>query len=84
MQENGGRLPSLEQIRTLFYAWYSATGNVSYVPTPTEGSFSNGYYWSSTSVPLWLETRSYSLITEGLNIGYSAPSTSGYRVRCVR
>ena len=82
--KNGGRLPSVEQFRTLFHAWYSSTGNVSYLPIPTEGSFSNGYYWSSTSVPLWPETRSYSLITESSNIGFSGSLSSGYYVRCVR
>ena len=76
---SGGRLPSIEQLRTLSHAWYQGSGNTTWTPL----GFVASYYWSSTPVPSSPNTLAYyqNMNTGGLNY-YS--QTFGYYVRCVR
>jgi type IV pilus assembly protein PilA len=77
----GGRLPSIEQLRTLSHAWY--TTSTSYTPTPTSGSFIASFYWSSTPVPSSPGSLSYvQSMTNGSLSSYT--QASGLYVRCVR
>ena len=74
---SGGRLPSIEQARTLSHAWYSKAS----VWNPL-GFVANGY-WSSTPVPSSPATLAYN---QGMYYGDLYPYTqaNGYYVRCVR
>jgi len=87
--KNGGRLPSIEQLRTLSYAWYSAsltyTGTGSRNPNPTLGTFiiPANYYWSSTPVlsnPTNLSNLQ-SMVSGNLT---NTNQSNGYYARCVR
>jgi prepilin-type N-terminal cleavage/methylation domain-containing protein len=77
----GGRLPSIEQLRTLSHAWYSAS--ISYTPTPTSGGFVASYYWSSIPIPSSPGSLSYAqnMVIGSLGTG---SQTNGSYVRCVR
>ena len=79
---NGGRLPSIEQARTLYWAYYTGAGATATPFTPV--SFvANDYYWSSTPVPsspstlACIQNMSYG----GLHYGIW---NSAYSVRCAR
>ena len=75
--QNGGRLPSIEQARTLSRAWYSKAFDWN------PFGFVASYYWSSTPVPSSPSTLAYSQnMSSGHLDGYS--QTFGFYVRCVR
>ena len=76
---NGGRLPSIEQLRTLSHSWYQGSGNTTYTPL---GFVADGY-WSSTPVPSSPTTLAYRQGTSSGNLLYYS-QTLGYYVRCVR
>lgn len=88
--KNGGRLPSIEQLRTLSHAWYSAslasTGTGSYNPTPISGTFVTpvNYYWSLTPIPSSPTNYSYSQYMSDGNLNYGTQTYGGFYVRCVR
>ena len=77
--KNGGRLPSIEQLRTLSHAWYQGSDNT----TVPYGFIADKYYWSSTPVPSLPITQSYA---HHISIGnvYNIPQTGTFYVRCVR
>ncbi|NCU28656.1 MAG: prepilin-type N-terminal cleavage/methylation domain-containing protein [Candidatus Moranbacteria bacterium] len=77
---NGGRLPSIEQIRTLSYAWYQGSVNTSYAPS----GFLSAAYWTSTFVPTSLFTRAYYLGFNDGNIGSGDYQNINLYTRCVR
>jgi len=83
--KSGGRLPSLEQLRTLSLAWYSAslssTGTGSYNPTSLYTP--ENWYWSSTLVPSSPSSLSYIEYMGNGSWSYSNQNV-GYFVRCVR
>lgn len=74
----GGRLPTIEELKTLVNATYTASGNTTY----TIPGFVNNHYWSQTVTPS-NSTYGYTvyLPTGGINI-QSKPNL--YYVRCVR
>ena len=74
----GGRLPTLEELKSLSDASYAASGNASYSPPSFVGSF----YWSSTIVPS-TPANAYAVHTAIGVIGGSV-KTSGFYARCVR
>jgi prepilin-type N-terminal cleavage/methylation domain-containing protein len=76
---NGGRLPSLEQLRTLSHSWYQGSGNTTYTPL----GFVANSYWSSTPVPSSPLSLAYvqGMVDGGL--GRYSQGSGGY-VRCVR
>jgi len=77
--KNGGRLPSLEQIRTLSYAWNQGSSKASYVPL----SFTSAFYWSNTPVPSNPGGLAYLLNTaNGSLTGYDQNSVS--YIHCAR
>ena len=75
--QNGGRLPSVEQARTLSHAWYSKAS--AWNPF----GFLADYYWSSTLVPSSPSSLAY-FQHLGNGVFYYGGQTSGYYVRCVR
>ena len=76
---NGGKLPSVEQARTLSHSWYQGSGNTTYAPL----GFIANYYWASTTVPS--SPSSFSYLQYMLNGALSSGDPSvGYFVRCVR
>ncbi|NCU28806.1 MAG: DUF1566 domain-containing protein [Candidatus Moranbacteria bacterium] len=81
--KNGGRLPSIEQARTLSYAWNSKASSDGDADPWAPIGFVAGYYWSSTPVPSSPATLAYlqSMVSGNL-YGYS--QGSGAYVRCVR
>ena len=84
---NGGKLPTTEEARTLSYSWYSAsldrTGTGSYLPTPTSGAFTGvSSYWSSVVNPA-ISNNSYRLDIAAGSFGTGGQSNS-YYVRCIR
>ena len=78
---NGGRLPSIEQLRTLYWAYYQGAGATATPFTPS--GFIANYYWSSTPVPSSPAVYSYGQSMVYGNL-YSASQTYGFYVRCVR
>lgn len=75
---NGGRLPSIEQFRTLYYAWYQGSSNTTYTPI----SFDASNYWSSISIPGLSAQAYYQFRLDGiLSYGYQ---TESYYTHCVR
>ncbi|HBB49265.1 TPA: hypothetical protein DEQ22_03070 [Candidatus Nomurabacteria bacterium] len=74
----GGRLPTMEELKTLTDATYIASGNA----TRTPPGFVADYYWSSTAVPS-NSTWAYSVDMTSGNIGDGYKATDSY-VRCVR
>lgn len=76
---NGGRLPSIEQARTLSYAWYQGSGNSTYTPF----GFIEASYWSSTITPSSPANFAYRQGMTGGGLTY-ADQNSGAYVRCVR
>ena len=85
--KNGGKLPSIEEARTLSHAWYAATlallGTGSYTPTPTSGGFKASGYWSSTPVPSLSTSLTYYQSMTGGDMN-PEPQASSIYVRCVR
>jgi prepilin-type N-terminal cleavage/methylation domain-containing protein len=79
---SGGHLPSIEQLRTLSYAWYSTPAG-SYFPNQTSGGFRTNSYWSSTPVPSSPESISYYQNMNLGSLGTGSHGLSGY-VRCIR
>ncbi len=75
---NGGRLPSIEQARTLSHAWYQGSGNTTYTPL----GFVAYHYWFSTPVPSD-GSLAYYVNFASSNIAASTTANSNY-VRCVR
>ncbi len=80
---SGGRLPSIEQLRTLSHAWYSKANTDGDVDPWAPLGFVASYYWSSTPVPSSPTTLAYG---QSMNVGnlYSFSQTNGAYVRCVR
>ncbi len=78
---NGGRLPSIEQLRTLYWAYYQGAGATTTPFTPSGFIASN--YWSSTPVPSSPTVYSYLQIMISGNLYYYSQANGAY-VRCVR
>ena len=80
---NGGRLPSIEQARTLSHAWYSKANTDGDTDPWAPLGFVADYYWSSTPVPSSPTTLAY---LQNMGYGYLsyASQSFGYFVRCVR
>lgn len=78
---SGGRLPSIEQLRTLYWAYYQGAGATATPFTPT--GFIASSYWSSTPVPSSPTALAY---YQGMGNGSLNGSSqgSGLYVRCVR
>ena len=74
---SGGRLPSIEQARTLSHAWYSKAS----VWNPL--GFVADLYWSSTPVPSSPATLAY-FQSMGGGLLFNVTQTFGLYVRCVR
>jgi len=74
---NGGRLPSIEQLRSLSLVWYSKTS----IYNPL--GFATGTYWSSTPIPSLFNTHSYFQNMSNGNLAYYG-NNGELRVRCVR
>ncbi len=80
---SGGRLPSIEQLRTLSHAWYSKANTDGDVDPWAPLGFVASIYWSSTPVPSSPTTLAYGqIMAYGSLTSYS--QTLGYYVRCVR
>ena len=77
---SGGRLPSLEQARTLSHAWYQGSGNTTWIPL----GFAANYYWSSTPIPSSPATIAYAQYMGGGGFLNGYIQTNGLFVRCVR
>ncbi len=77
---NGGRLPSFEQIRTLFHAWYQGSGSTVYYPT----GFSNGYFYWTNNTSIKNSSLAYLINTVSGRIDYAYKASDLYKVRCVR
>jgi prepilin-type N-terminal cleavage/methylation domain-containing protein len=77
---NGGRLPSIEQLKTLSYAWYQGSENIAYLPFGFQEFI---YYWSSTPYP-----DRPAVLTYGLDMSFSflnvGENAFGALVRCIR
>jgi len=78
---NGGRLPSIEQARTLYWASYQGAGATATPYTPL--GFVANTYWSSTPVPSRPTELAYVQFMNNGNLYYYAQGL-GYYVRCVR
>ncbi len=78
---NGGRLPSIEQLRTLYWASYAGAGATATPYTPS--GFQPGYYWSSVPVPSQPLVYAYFQSVYSGGLGYDGRG-AGYYVRCVR
>ncbi len=79
---NGGRLPSVEQLRTLAHAWYQGSGNLTYTPFGFVGGGGNSH-WSSTALPSSLNSLAYYVhISDGSLNSY--PQDDSLYVQCVR
>ncbi len=78
---NGGRLPSIEQLRTLYWASYAGAGATATPYTPL--GFVASVYWSSIPVPSSPTTLAYYQSMNNGNL-YNHSQTSGFYVRCVR
>jgi len=78
---NGGRLPSIEQLRTLYWAYYQGAGATATPFTPN--GFVASSYWSSTPVPSSPATLAY---IQAMFNGHLSTSSqgNGLYVRCVR
>lgn len=77
----GGKLPSIEQLRTFYWAYYVGAGATGVPFTPN--NFGTGNYWSSTIVPSLSSTNSYDLsMTNGTF--ESSSRGGGNLVRCVK
>ncbi len=76
---SGGRLPSIEQARTLSHSWYQGSGNTTWTPF----GFVASVYWSSTPVPSSPTTFAYYQLMNNGNFSYYDQSLGRY-VRCVR
>ena len=81
--KNGGRLPSIEQSRTLSHAWNSKASTDGDADPWAPIGFVASYYWSSTPVPSSPLSLAYfqGMFNGGLN-GHS--QGTGHYVRCVR
>jgi hypothetical protein len=75
---NGGRLPTLEELKSLSDATYIASGNT----TRTPPGFITNDYWTATTVPSDLN-KAYYVYVPGNGV-YSYPKTSSANVHCVR
>lgn len=80
--KNGGRLPSIEQLRTLSHAWYSKASTEDTDPWAPFG-FAALHYWSSNLVPSSPTTHTYFQYMGTGNFG-DGSHANGYHVRCVR
>ena len=80
---SGGRLPSIEQARTLSLAWYSKANTDGDVDPWAPLGFVANVYWSSSPVPSSPTTLAYfQYMLSGTLYNYS--QTFGLYVRCVR
>ncbi len=77
---NGGRLPSIEQSRTLYWAIYHGAGATSTPFTPS--GFAADAYWSSTIVPFSSSNSYYMGMISGSLVSHG--NLNGHFVRCVR
>lgn len=75
----GGRLPSMEELKTLSDASYAASGNTSHAPP----GFVASCYWSSVTVPS-VSTYAYYVCMGDGGIGGDASKSNAFYVRCVR
>ena len=79
---SGGRLPTLEELKTLSDAYYAGSNNTSYTPP---GFNSGANYWSSTTVPSNSAAAYYVYLTTGAISTLSKTSpTWPANTRCVR
>jgi len=78
---NGGRLPSIEQLRTLYWASYAGAGATATPYAPS--GFQLASYWSSVPVPSQPLVYAYIQSMSSGYLGYNGQG-SGYYVRCVR
>ncbi len=82
--KNGGRLPSIEQLKTLSNAWYSKAQPEGDADPYAPVGFTAHYYWASTPVPSSPSTLAY---VQHMNYGYLLSGSHDYNgsyVRCVR
>jgi len=82
----GGRLPTIEELKTLINATYVASGNTSHTPP----GFKTFYYWSSTQSPPSNNNSTYAYtvsltMSSGGNVGTTSKNFPDYiYVHCVR
>jgi len=81
--KNGGRLPSIEQLRTLSHAWNLKASTDGDADPWAPVGFVAIYYWSSTPVPSSPTTLAYYQFMGSGNLGNYSQG-SGLYVRCVR
>jgi len=81
--KNGGKLPSIEQARTLSHAWNSKASSDGDADPWAPIGFVASYYWSSTPVPSSPLSLAYyqSMVSGGLS---DRSQGIGNYVRCVR
>ena len=79
---NGGRLPSIEQLRTLSHAWYSKANTDGDTDPWAPLGFVASNYWSSTPVPSSPTTFVYVQSSNGHLYDHSHADWS--QDRCVR
>lgn len=81
--KNGGRLPSIEQLRTLSYAWYSKAQTDGDTDPWAPFGFIADYYWSSAPVPSSSSSLAYyQRMSNGILSNYD--QVYEIYVRCVR
>ena len=79
---SGGRLPTVEDLKTLSDATYTASGGATRVPPSfTAGA---GYYWSSTMMPPNSTYDVYLVRFSDGAVGFYYKQPLQYGVRCVR
>lgn len=80
---NGGRLPSIEQVKTLPWAWRQGSGDTTWTPVGVPAS---NVYWTSTAAPSAPTTSSYYQHMDNTYGGASSvyAQTNAALVRCVR
>ncbi|NCU28300.1 MAG: DUF1566 domain-containing protein [Candidatus Moranbacteria bacterium] len=76
----GGKLPSIEEYRTLSHAWYQGSSNTTAIPL----GFIAINYWSSTVVPSSLSSAYILFLSGGVSYFYSNNQANENYVRCVR
>lgn len=78
---NGGRLPSIEQLRTLYWASYAGAGATATPYAPS--GFQSSSYWSSIPIPSQPLVYAYKLFMDSGGLFDSIQTSTSY-VRCVR
>lgn len=80
---NGGRLPSIEESRTLSHAWYSKASTDGDTDPWAPLGFVANIYWSSTTVPSSPTSLAYEQFMYNGNLVNHNQTNESY-VRCVR